>query len=244
MAILLNIFLVFFFLSASWAESGCVACHQGLQDPRQAKVFQAWKTSVHGEIEESCQTCHGGDASASVKEKAHKGVRGKDDPRSPIRRNNIPSTCGKCHEDILQDFTKSAHYKKIANNEKAPDCVTCHSPKSGFIVSVETMESLCLPCHGKSGPAHPAPMERARKLYAFYSSELKERREKTAGRIEDERKKGVPLELAEKLQALSGKYTLQAKAAWHAFQLEEFELKIRKAYFLAEEAENLLNKKQ
>lgn len=242
MAILfINISFLFFFFTPSWADSGCVACHQGLQDPRQVKAFQAWTTSPHGEMEESCHTCHGGHSASSVKEEAHRGILPKDDAKSLIGRGNVPQTCGKCHEEVFEDFKRSAHYKNIRKNEKAPDCVTCHSPKSGFIVPAEKMESLCLPCHGKNGLASPAAMERARKLYAYYSSQLKERRKTTEGRIEEERKKGSSLGIAGKLHALSGKYLSQAKAAWHAFHLDEFEMKIQKAYFLDEEAENLLN---
>ncbi len=243
--IFINVFL-FFFASISWADGSCVVCHGALKDARLMKTFQTWQSSIHGQQEESCQTCHGGDASSAAKKAAHTGVLKKSHPKSSIHSPNIPKTCGKCHGAILEDFQKSAHFKKISQKEKAPDCVTCHSPKSGFIASVEKMEPLCLHCHENSVPPSAHIIDRAKRLYTFYSVDLKKQRVLSERKMEEGKKEGkkegksVPL--AGKFFTLSSQYTRLAKASWHSFHLDDFEMKINKAYFLSVEAENLLKK--
>jgi cytochrome b subunit of formate dehydrogenase len=88
-----------------------------------AQTFLSYQESVHGRAIESgskkaavCTDCHG----------AHE-ILAANDQKSPIYKFNVPSTCGKCHNDIQQTFMASIHGQGIARgNGLAPVCTDCH----------------------------------------------------------------------------------------------------------------------
>jgi formate dehydrogenase gamma subunit len=78
------------------------------------------------------------------------------DARSTINFFNIPSTCGKCHTSIAQDYREGIHGQMLANGEvDAPTCTHCHGEHG--ILPVEDprspvspnrlAEATCTPCH-------------------------------------------------------------------------------------------------
>ncbi|VAX39916.1 hypothetical protein MNBD_PLANCTO03-1735, partial [hydrothermal vent metagenome] len=68
----------------------------------------------------TCADCHD----------AHR-VHKADDPRSTVYRENIPETCGSCHEGITEIYEHSVHGKLLAEgDENAPVCTDCHTAHS------------------------------------------------------------------------------------------------------------------
>jgi uncharacterized membrane protein YfcA len=64
----------------------------------------------------TCFSCHG----------VH-GVRPPDDPESPVHRQRIADTCGKCHAEEEEAFAGSAHATRLASSSTlAPTCTSCH----------------------------------------------------------------------------------------------------------------------
>src|SRR5947207_9226642 len=83
--------------SAATGSSSCVACHATQQDARlsqPAALFSA--QDVHRDRGFICVDCHGGDAAATDKARAHDAARGfKGAPAG----QSIIATCARCHTD-------------------------------------------------------------------------------------------------------------------------------------------------
>ena len=88
-----------------------------------AQPFISYQDSVHGRAVESgskqaavCTDCNS----------AHE-ILPANNPKSPIYKFNVPSTCGKCHGAVQQAFVESIHGQAIARgNGLAPVCTDCH----------------------------------------------------------------------------------------------------------------------
>jgi len=64
----------------------------------------------------SCFTCHGMHGTAAL-----------DDPESPVSRNRVASTCGRCHRKERKEYLESIHGRGLERgNPWAPTCVSCH----------------------------------------------------------------------------------------------------------------------
>ena len=78
-------------------ESGCLTCHQGVEPIRESDSEMMQQIAAMGRALDDpagCVVCHGGDATATIKEDAHRGKNFYADPGSPwINR----LTCGPCH---------------------------------------------------------------------------------------------------------------------------------------------------
>src|SRR5581483_3047167 len=114
--------------------------------------FVAYQESVHGRgnaagIEKSavCTDCHG----------THE-ILTASDSKSPIFKFNVPTTCGKCHEAVKQQFVTSIHGQAIVRGDwQAPVCTDCHGihgikakgdPNSA--VSAQNLaQATCARCH-------------------------------------------------------------------------------------------------
>lgn len=103
----------------------CESCHYE-NNPRGAShtgQFREFAESIHGQRLRAgdpnaprCSTCHGGHDT-----KAH------DVPGSRIHRDNIPQTCGECHEKEKTQYTESIHGTELAKkNPDVPVCTNCH----------------------------------------------------------------------------------------------------------------------
>lgn len=137
----------------------CAVCHA---DPKITKKYhipianplEAYKKSVHGIAVLSeknfdaatCSSCHG----------SH-DIRDMSDPKSQIYWTNVPETCGECHEEIYEQYTKSVHWTAAEEGvHQSPVCTDCHgehevrapedpaSPVHPLRVSSQTCER----CHG------------------------------------------------------------------------------------------------
>ncbi|MEZ4386049.1 MAG: cytochrome c3 family protein [Candidatus Krumholzibacteriia bacterium] len=133
----------------------CGNCHKEgapvarFYDLPQDSVLAHYRQSIHGEglfkrgltISAVCIDCH----------TAH-DVRDHNDPKSSIFRDNVATTCQKCHGRI-----EAVHQKVIAGElwerepDKVPACIECHQPHSIRRVFYDegVSNQECLACHGK-----------------------------------------------------------------------------------------------
>lgn len=93
-------------------DAGCLACHRGIEE-------------IHPWAPVSCVQCHGGDAGATAKEKAHVAPRQRlpGDERTlgqgfdpehlrfldPGNLRAAPQSCGPCHSKACEDVPRSLH---------------------------------------------------------------------------------------------------------------------------------------
>jgi cytochrome b subunit of formate dehydrogenase len=132
----------------------CAGCHTDEKVIREyglspAHAIQNYRQSSHGRgmfdaglsISATCSDCHG----------AH-GVKSKSDPTALTARANLPEMCSKCHQGIMNDFTKSAHGKLwLSGDSRAPNCATCHNSHqisdTSLAGSQREMLAQCAGCH-------------------------------------------------------------------------------------------------
>ncbi|TBR21336.1 hypothetical protein EPO15_10585, partial [bacterium] len=116
--------------AAEAEPDGCRACHSEerfrVQNKKIYDYYQDWKGSAHDLAGLSCTDCHGGDKTKSDQPGAHAGILPQSDPKSPFHYKNIPQTCGKCHQPVLERFVKSRHYAQLEASGLGPSCITCH----------------------------------------------------------------------------------------------------------------------
>ncbi len=133
----------------------CGKCHREgapvarTRDIPQTNILENYTESIHGEgllkkgliVAATCASCH----------TSHQ-ILPHTDPRSTIARQNIASTCTKCHAQI-----ESVHRKVIRGElwEKEqhvlPACVDCHQPHKARKVFYDQgmADRDCLSCHEK-----------------------------------------------------------------------------------------------
>lgn len=141
-------------------KGSCVDCHQRLNGGVVATHnFSDWKKSAHARAGVSCETCHGGDASAKEQAAAHKGMLSARDPKSRIYFTQIPQTCGACHDAELKAFRTSAHFKELESTGKGPNCVTCHGSMANVVLGPRELENTCALCHRQPTQAFTARLE-------------------------------------------------------------------------------------
>src|SRR3989338_3806820 len=130
------IFLVFGLALGFAQENSCVQCHQKADGVAYLEHnFTDWESSVHARGKISCDACHGGNPSKSVKGEAHKGMRSSREEKSPLYFTNIPATCGSCHQAEFKAFKKSAHYRDLQKSGRGPNCVTCHGSMANHVLA-------------------------------------------------------------------------------------------------------------
>ncbi len=114
--------------------------------------FLSYQSSVHGRAVANgsqkaavCTDCHG----------VHQ-ILPASDPKSPISKVAVASTCGKCHTDVANTFTASIHGQAIARgNMLAPTCTDCHGIHSikrhtdpnSPVAEQNVSRDICARCH-------------------------------------------------------------------------------------------------
>ena len=152
----------------AWAQqSRCADCHFARPDaPGQSHLLE-WDRSPHGRANIGCERCHGGDATTFEPLLAHRDMLPFGASASPVRPENLPTTCGRCHAGPFVAFQASRHHDLLRSGDRnGPTCSTCHGETAGRVLSAKALESRCASCHG---PGEIAPRaERARHARELY----------------------------------------------------------------------------
>lgn len=106
----------------------CGRCHSNPDLARKylftvAMPVEAYQSSVHGRAIRSgkmgaaaCNDCHG----------VH-NILPASDPRSPISKAKVATTCAQCHAQVFGIYKESIHGRAVAAGVKgAPTCIDCH----------------------------------------------------------------------------------------------------------------------
>ena len=115
----------------------------------QHQIIERYTESIHGKgllqsgltVTAMCTDCH----------TAH-GELPKDDTASSVNPRNLPSTCGRCHHGIQEQFLQSVHATMVGKTDKPlPVCSDCHTAHTirradteGFKLQIMTQ---CGRCH-------------------------------------------------------------------------------------------------
>lgn len=142
----------------------CATCHS---DPIRMKAsglstdqYAQYQVSLHGArlaLGDArvavCTDCHG----------VHR-ILGRNEPSSPVARQNIATTCGRCHADAeymapydlptdqVERFRASRHGKALflQNHPAAPSCATCHGAHGAAAPQVGSIAAVCGHCHART----------------------------------------------------------------------------------------------
>lgn len=119
--------------------NSCITCHKDLPDQRLSGPVGLWASSVHAEVGNTCDGCHGGDPNdATVQAMAD----GKQFYLGP-KENEVTGFCGKCHQELSEYFKESAHWATGTQN-----CIQCHGTHTVQRISIEIIdEDKCGSCH-------------------------------------------------------------------------------------------------
>jgi cytochrome b subunit of formate dehydrogenase len=135
----------------------CGRCHADPKLAEQAGVklvqpIAAYTASVHARVNAAggkaatCSSCHG----------SH-DILAADDVKSKVHRQNVPSTCAKCHAAISKTYEASVHGKAVAKGiAEAPVCTDCHgehailgpADKGSPVFASNVPRMTCGRCHG------------------------------------------------------------------------------------------------
>ena len=139
----------------------CGKCHEDLDLTKRheilyGKAVEVYKSSVHGQaslggvyMAATCNDCH------STGGTAHR-ILGPGSSESTINHFNIPKTCGKCHQNIENDYWEGIHGKLVERGETdSPVCTDCHgehgiispSDPESRVSPTRVAEATCAPCH-------------------------------------------------------------------------------------------------
>ena len=135
----------------------CGRCHGKTKEMekfnlRQRSPIVSYDSSVHGiallqkkEMNAAvCTDCHGS-------HDLHKSTN----PASKLYWQNVPNTCGKCHENVEQTYLRSVHGSAVkAGVRDAPMCTDCHGEHTIQAVKLATsrvspanIPETCGQCH-------------------------------------------------------------------------------------------------
>ncbi|MBZ0269827.1 cytochrome b/b6 domain-containing protein [bacterium] len=140
----------------------CAKCHEDsrITDGHKIRMehpVTLYRASVHGRAllegklnsAATCNDCHATDGSS------HR-ILGAGNSLSTINHFNVPTTCGRCHDGIEQEYWEGIHGELTARGETdTPVCTHCHGehqilrtddPRSP-VSSARVAEAVCTPCH-------------------------------------------------------------------------------------------------
>lgn len=143
-------------------KDSCVDCHRNadflVQNKKLYDYFRAWQLSVHEQHDVSCSDCHGGNPEVADKKGAHGGEVGHEGKDNAVNFKHVPDTCGQCHDDFLEAYLGSNHFKylvKVKQEKQGPNCVTCHGSMNTIVLDVTTVEAACARCHNEETENKP-----------------------------------------------------------------------------------------
>ncbi len=150
----------------------CIDCHSSKElmvtNKKLYDYYQNWLLSAHANQGITCSDCHGGDPQAKSKNASHRLRSGTPTAAgSRINFRNIPETCAECHEQIMEGYKKSKHYKRLVSKKqetKGPNCVTCHGSVNAQVLAPQNVKQVCSQCHNKKTKNHPEITEEVTRL--------------------------------------------------------------------------------
>ncbi|MCB1043728.1 MAG: hypothetical protein KDC35_12360 [Acidobacteria bacterium] len=220
-------------------KDSCIACHQSndflVTNKKLYTYFQDWRASVHGQEDIGCMDCHGGDNKTMDKDQAHGKDMETGTKASAVNFENIPKTCGHCHDDQLNAYVQSEHFQHLKKEEdegRGPNCVTCHGSLNSRKLNVNTVARVCEQCHNSETDNHPQIPDQATALLNDFNT-INGYRRFIMRRGEDER--AFVSILDKDLAALS--------IDWHLFDLDRIGMQTEKIMKTTKEKRSaILNK--
>lgn len=121
------------------APNSCIECHRAHADPRLSVPARLWAGSVHAEVGNTCDGCHGGDPSDNTL----KAMSAENHFYAAPRQEDIPAFCGKCHQELSRYFMNSPH-----GEAGSPTCIDCHGSHTIHRISIDIINpERCTQCH-------------------------------------------------------------------------------------------------
>jgi cytochrome b subunit of formate dehydrogenase/nitrate/TMAO reductase-like tetraheme cytochrome c subunit len=135
----------------------CLSCHVDDPDIKTRSIadssfVSSYSMSIHSkELAKgnanaaNCVDCHS----------SHDIIKGTTQG-SPVSKKNIPQTCGKCHEEITNEYVQSIHGVSAAKgNNDSPVCTSCHGEHkildhldpASPVAFKNVSQQVCSPCH-------------------------------------------------------------------------------------------------
>lgn len=125
-------------------KNSCIACHKDLPDERLSRPVKLWSGSVHAEVGNTCDGCHGGDPNDPTLKAMSEGNRFYRGPKE----EEVTGFCGKCHQELSEYFKQSAHWATGTQN-----CIQCHGTHAIQRISLEIINpEKCSACHDYESP--------------------------------------------------------------------------------------------
>jgi len=131
----------------------CGNCHKEgtkvseLRNIDQENILENYSQSIHGDglfkrgliVSAVCTDCH-----------ASHNILPHQDPTSSINRNNIATTCSKCHVEIEKVHTKVIEGQLWEKEpHRIPACIDCHQPHvvRRVVYDEKYTDNYCMACH-------------------------------------------------------------------------------------------------
>ncbi len=138
-------------------DETCAKCHANKKLMAKRKItipeaVQLFRNSVHGRSKKwnaaRCNDCH----------ESH-SLRRANDPLSSIYRQNIPTTCGRCHKKEAKAYLVGIHGTALYRGvTKSPVCTDCHGEHlirgphdADSPVAAANVSTTCSSCHEATG---------------------------------------------------------------------------------------------
>ena len=203
------------------AKDSCVDCHRNpdflVQNKKLYDYFRDWQLSTHEQHDVSCSDCHGGNPEIAGKKGAHGGEVGEEGRNNAVNFRNIPDTCGQCHDEILDAYLGSNHFKhlvKAKQEKQGPNCVTCHGSMNTTVLDVTTVKAACARCHNEKTENKPEIPDEARVILNKFLSIDRFNRYLSV-RLKPEEKTSILNDADARIHALA--------VIWHSFDLKKIE---------------------
>jgi hypothetical protein len=135
----------------------CGHCHGDPETIRRGgiavgNVSALFQDSIHGRalaksglvVAPNCNSCHG-----------HHDIRRASDPLSPVFHAKVPTTCGRCHEGIRNEYDPSVHAAAAKAGRGGAVCSDCHTAHgiqaaAGLPAWRLAVVKECGTCHGEA----------------------------------------------------------------------------------------------
>lgn len=125
-------------------ENSCINCHQTLDDERLKNPVSLWSGSVHAEVGNSCDTCHGGNPEVATVDAMSKDAGFLAVPKE----DETVAFCGKCHQELAGRYMDSLH-----GMLEMLTCINCHGTHAIKRISVDIINrDRCMECHDYEEP--------------------------------------------------------------------------------------------